>query len=49
MKQLDLRAFELKSDIHDAFNHLWESLVQADIETGRFTIYNVITGKRGLT
>ncbi|KAL6875537.1 hypothetical protein HDV57DRAFT_503400 [Trichoderma longibrachiatum] len=40
MKLLDLRAFELKSDIHQVFNHVWKTLVQADTEAGKVAIYN---------
>ncbi|PTB69462.1 hypothetical protein BBK36DRAFT_1187199 [Trichoderma citrinoviride] len=40
MKLLDLRAFELKSDIHQVFNHVWKTLVQVDTESGKVAIYN---------
>ncbi|KAH0497937.1 hypothetical protein TgHK011_005219 [Trichoderma gracile] len=40
MKLLDLRAFELKSDIHQVFNHVWKTLVQVDTELGKVAIYN---------
>ncbi|KAL6834981.1 hypothetical protein V8C40DRAFT_272523 [Trichoderma camerunense] len=40
MKLLDLRAFELKSDIHQVFDHVWKTLIQVDSESGRIAIYN---------
>ncbi|KAM6486824.1 hypothetical protein HDV62DRAFT_351826 [Trichoderma sp. SZMC 28011] len=40
MKLLDLRAFELKSDIHQVFDHVWKTLIQVDPESGRVAIYN---------
>ncbi|KAL5093067.1 hypothetical protein Trisim1_011859 [Trichoderma cf. simile WF8] len=40
MKLLDLRAFELKSDIHQVFDHVWKTLIQVDSESGRVAIYN---------
>lgn len=40
MKLLDLRAFELKSDIHQVFDHVWKTLIQVDAELGRIAIYN---------
>ncbi|KAK5993947.1 Centromere/kinetochorezw10-like-like protein [Cladobotryum mycophilum] len=39
VKLLDSRAFELKSEVHEVFNHVWKALVQVDMETGRATIY----------
>ncbi|EHK25981.1 uncharacterized protein TRIVIDRAFT_211539 [Trichoderma virens Gv29-8] len=40
MKLLDLRAFELKSDIHQVFDHVWKTLVQVDTDLGKVAIYN---------
>ncbi|KAK4075292.1 uncharacterized protein Triagg1_4413 [Trichoderma aggressivum f. europaeum] len=40
MKLLDLRAFELKSDIHQVFDHVWKTLIQVDADLGRVAIYN---------
>ncbi|KAL7915000.1 hypothetical protein GGI35DRAFT_435777 [Trichoderma velutinum] len=40
MKLLDLRAFELKSDIHQVFDHVWKTLIQVDTDLGRVAIYN---------
>ncbi|PTB42349.1 uncharacterized protein TrAFT101_008559 [Trichoderma asperellum] len=40
MRLLDLRAFELKSDIHQVFDHVWKTLVQIDTDSGKVAIYN---------
>ncbi|KAL2760459.1 hypothetical protein ACRALDRAFT_1038588 [Sodiomyces alcalophilus JCM 7366] len=37
---LDVRAFELKSAVHDVFDHVWNALVHVDGEAGRVAIYN---------
>ncbi|KAJ0166930.1 Centromere/kinetochore protein zw10 -like protein [Colletotrichum tanaceti] len=39
MRLLDLRAFELKSNVHDVFDHVWASLVHTDLEIGSLAIY----------
>ncbi|OBR11755.1 Is centromere binding protein at prophase [Colletotrichum higginsianum IMI 349063] len=39
MRLLDLRAFELKSHVHDVFDHVWASLVHTDLEIGSLAIY----------
>ncbi|CAJ2507607.1 Uu.00g087930.m01.CDS01 [Anthostomella pinea] len=39
MKLLDIRAFELKSAVHDVFDHIWNSLVQIDTEAGKVTVF----------
>jgi centromere/kinetochore protein ZW10 len=44
MKLLDLRAFELKSDIHQIFDHVWKTLVQIDTDSGKVAIYNTREG-----
>ncbi|KAI0023671.1 hypothetical protein F4780DRAFT_60906 [Xylariomycetidae sp. FL0641] len=38
MRLLDIRAFELKSAVHDVFDHVWNSLVQVDPENGKLAI-----------
>lgn len=38
MRILNMRAFELKSAVHDVFNHVWNSLVRVDVEKGQITI-----------
>lgn len=40
MKLLDMRTFELKSDVHDVFDHVWRALVDIDRGRGRVTIYD---------
>ncbi|OHF02795.1 is centromere binding protein at prophase [Colletotrichum orchidophilum] len=40
MRLLDVRAFELKSHVHDVFDHVWASLVHTDLEAGSLAIYN---------
>ncbi|RGP66806.1 centromere kinetochore zw10 like [Fusarium sporotrichioides] len=42
MKLLDLRSFELKSAIHEVFDHIWKTLIHADIETRQFAVYDVV-------
>ncbi|UZP41848.1 hypothetical protein NXS19_009664 [Fusarium pseudograminearum] len=42
MKLLDLRSFELKSAIHEVFNHIWKTLIHADIETRQFAVYDAV-------
>lgn len=38
MKLLNMRAFELKSAVHDVFDHVWKSLVQVDAESHTIAI-----------
>ncbi|EXM07209.1 hypothetical protein FOIG_03765 [Fusarium odoratissimum NRRL 54006] len=42
MKLLNLRSFELKSSVHEVFDHIWKTLIHADIETRQFAVYNVV-------
>ncbi|KAF4990395.1 hypothetical protein FGRMN_8530 [Fusarium graminum] len=42
MKLLDLRSFELKSAVHEVFDHVWKTLIHADIETHQFAVYDVV-------
>ncbi|KAI1138683.1 hypothetical protein F5Y05DRAFT_384813 [Hypoxylon sp. FL0543] len=39
MKLLDLRAFELKSAVHDVFDRIWDSLIQVDTENGKVAVF----------
>ncbi|KAI0133207.1 hypothetical protein F4776DRAFT_146215 [Hypoxylon sp. NC0597] len=39
MKLLDLRAFELKSAVHDVFDRVWDSLIQVDTENGKLAVF----------
>ncbi|KAK2029721.1 hypothetical protein LX32DRAFT_638841 [Colletotrichum zoysiae] len=43
---LDMRAFELKSHVHDVFDHVWASLVHTDLEAGSLAIYNRLDGEQ---
>ncbi|KAI1759855.1 hypothetical protein GGR53DRAFT_526796 [Hypoxylon sp. FL1150] len=38
MKLLDLRAFELKSTVHDAFDRVWGSLIRVDADNQKIVI-----------
>ncbi|KAI1425830.1 hypothetical protein F5Y12DRAFT_795025 [Xylaria sp. FL1777] len=40
MKLLDIRAFELKSTIHDVFDHVWSSLVRVDASISQVAIFD---------
>ncbi|KAI0525504.1 hypothetical protein F5B22DRAFT_590218 [Xylaria bambusicola] len=40
MKLLDIRAFELKSSVHEVLDHIWNSLVQIDASTSRVAIFD---------
>ncbi|KAI0471771.1 hypothetical protein GGR56DRAFT_682024 [Xylariaceae sp. FL0804] len=40
MRILNVRAFELKSAVHDVFDHVWKTLVQIDGEAGRISIFD---------
>ncbi|TDZ68343.1 Centromere/kinetochore protein zw10-like protein [Colletotrichum trifolii] len=44
MRLLDLRAFELKSSVHDVFDHVWASLVHTDTQAGSLTIHEKLDG-----
>lgn len=45
MKLLDIRAFELKSAVHDVFDHVWGSLVQVDAPNSRVTVFKSREGE----
>lgn len=38
IRLLDIRAFELKSDVHEVFDRVWTTLVNVDVEQGRISI-----------
>ncbi|KAI1199952.1 hypothetical protein F5X97DRAFT_321966 [Nemania serpens] len=40
MKLLDIRAFELKSAVHDVLDHVWSSLVRMDTLTSQIAVFN---------
>ncbi|KAI0401342.1 hypothetical protein F4802DRAFT_434327 [Xylaria palmicola] len=39
IKLLDIRAFELKSAVHDVFDHIWSTLVQIDVPNSQVAIF----------
>ncbi|ODA79154.1 hypothetical protein RJ55_04746 [Drechmeria coniospora] len=45
MRILDLRSFELKSDVHDIVSNAWKVLVRVDVDAGKVTIYDAIDGE----
>lgn len=45
VKLLDIRAFELKSDVHEVFDHVWNALVSVDVENQRVSICGTREGK----
>lgn len=49
MRLLDIRSFELKSDVHAVFDRVWKELVQVDIESGQVHIHNITNGERWIT
>lgn len=38
IRLLDIRAFELKTDVHEVFDHVWNALVHVDVEHGSVSI-----------
>lgn len=40
MRLLDIRSYELKSDVHSVFDRVWKELVQVDIGAGQVAIYD---------
>jgi centromere/kinetochore protein ZW10 len=38
IKLLDIRAFELKTGVHEVFNHVWNALVHVDVEHGSVSV-----------
>ncbi|GAB1314122.1 ribosome bioproteinsis protein ytm1 [Madurella fahalii] len=40
VKLLDIRAFELKSDVHEVFDRVWNALVRVDIANHKVSISN---------
>ena len=46
IKLLDIRAFELKSDVHEAFDHVWRRLIHVDVDNHRVTISSAKGGRR---
>lgn len=44
MRLLDIRAFELKSDIHEIFNSVWKKLAHVDMDASNMSIHDALTG-----
>ena len=40
MRLLDLRCFELKSEVHAVFDRIWKELIQVDVGAGQVTVYD---------
>lgn len=38
LKLLDIRAFELKNDVHKVFDHVWKALVHVDVANGSISV-----------
>ncbi|KAH6626132.1 hypothetical protein B0J18DRAFT_132015 [Chaetomium sp. MPI-SDFR-AT-0129] len=38
IKLLDVRAFELKSDVHEVFDHVWNALIHVDVDGHKVSI-----------
>jgi len=45
VKLLDIRAFELKSDVHEVFDHVWSTLINVDLEGQKVSISSTREGK----
>lgn len=45
MKLLNIRSFELKSAVHEVFDHVWKALVHVNIDSRQIAVYNDIEGK----
>ncbi|KAH9905055.1 Centromere/kinetochore Zw10-domain-containing protein [Xylariomycetidae sp. FL2044] len=46
MKLLDLRAYELKSSVHDVFDHVWNRLLQVDKASATVTVFSQLEGEQ---
>lgn len=46
MKLLNIRSFELKSAVHEVFDHVWKALVHVNIDSRQIAIYNDIEGEQ---
>ncbi len=44
IRLLDIRAFELKSDVHQVFDHVWNALVNVDVENQKVSISSIREG-----
>ncbi|RSL42281.1 hypothetical protein CEP54_015535 [Fusarium duplospermum] len=46
MKLLNLRSFELKSSVHEVFDHVWKTLVHVEIESRQIAVYESVEGEQ---
>jgi len=44
VKLLDIRAFELKSDVHEVLDHVWNTLIKVDVENHTVSISSTHEG-----
>lgn len=44
IRLLDLRSFELKSQVHAAFDRIWKDLIQVDMGAGQVAVYDSLRG-----
>ncbi|KAG9250246.1 uncharacterized protein F5Z01DRAFT_378227 [Emericellopsis atlantica] len=49
MKTLDLRTFELKSEVHAVFDRIWKQLIQVDVGAGQVAIFSSVKDEMTLT
>lgn len=45
MRLLDIRSFELKSEVHAVFDRIWKEIIQVDIAAGQVAIYDTLKGE----
>ncbi len=45
VKLLDIRAFELKSNVHEVFDRVWNALIHVDIGAGRLSVLQTREGE----
>ena len=46
LRLLDVRAFELKSDVHGVFDRVWDALIHVDIKQHRVSIFRALEGEQ---
>lgn len=45
VKLLDIRAFELKSNVHEVFDRVWNALINVDVDVGRLSVSQTLEGE----
>lgn len=45
IRLLDVRSFELKSEVHAVFDRIWKDLVQVDVGVGQVALYDSLKGE----